>query len=205
MEIAASSSDGQEDKKEDKKEVQFDIPAEPEPPEDLEIAGVMINEESSLKVLRNACKYLRVSANGTKDMLLKRLRTEVATAKLKVACEAAEHVIADYAREPESQKVPEKPDAAEVAKHELTHMPQQDWCGACAQARSKEAVHETVEPAETQVVSLDWMLMFTGLGDAPLAVHLLAVDHATRYVVVIPVENKSATSQGEVVEELLRM
>ena len=90
--------------------------------EAVEVNGVKLTEESSLKDLRTACKYLRISKNGAKSLVWARLKKEVAMLRLKTSVECSDAVKAEFEREPIPQALPIKPSPEVVALHEITHI-----------------------------------------------------------------------------------
>ena len=66
----------------------------------LMVNDVRLTQESALRELRLARRFLGISKNGSKATVWNRLKREAALAKLKVAVEASEIVKAEYAREP---------------------------------------------------------------------------------------------------------
>ena len=85
-----------------------------------EVNGVKLTEESSLKDLRTACRYLHISKNGAKALVWARLKKEVAMLRLKTSVECSDAVKAEYEREPVAQSLPTKPSPDLVALHEIT-------------------------------------------------------------------------------------
>ena len=178
--------------------------------EGVTLAEKRFTEESSLRELSWACRYLKISASGPKATLWARLKRETALNKLKVAVEVSESIQETFTPDVEQVAVPERPDPQTVALHELTHLPRMPWCESCQASRSREDAHPAVEPRREQpVVSMDFMFARTGEDqpseDHPLRTFLVAVDHGTRYVICVPVESKASSSVKVAVDEVARM
>ena len=174
------------------------------------LAERRFTEESSLRDLRWACKYLKISASGPKSTLWSRLKRETALNKLKVAVEVSDAIQETFAPDVEQVAIPVRPDPQTVVLHELTHLPRMPWCESCQASRSREDAHPEVEPRREQpVVSMDFMFARTGddrpTEDHPLRTFLVAVDHGTKYVICVPVESKASSSVRVAVDEVARM
>ena len=165
------------------------------------VNDVRLTQESSLRELRVACRFLGISKNGAKATVWNRLKRE---AKLKVAVEASEIVKAEYAREPLVAALPERPSEELVLIHEATRIPKAPWCEACIASRSREDNYDDSEPhREFPVVSLDYM--FTAAQDNPLATHLILVDSQTKFVQATAVDGKGGRSLKSCVEDVVRL
>ena len=128
--------------------------------ESLVIGHLKITPESSLKELKEACKFLFLSKHCSKEILWKRLKKECAVGKMKVAVQISEDVRKEFEREPIPESLPALPDQETIEKHELTHLPRAPWCEACQAAKSREDNFEEGEKPQRPVFSLDYM--FTG-------------------------------------------
>ena len=171
-----------------------------------------LREESSLRDLRWGCKFLRIPHTGPKATLWDRLKKEVAMNQLKVAVQASDAVVEAYTPDVNHGPLPVKPDPQTVMIHELTHIPRADWCEACQAARSREDGHPVVEPKrQVNVISLDFMFNRSRTGESvpheehPMTTQLVAVCHATKYVVCVPLESKSPDGAKHAVEEVVKM
>ena len=84
---SSSSSDGMKGKMEvdqqEKLEKRLPAIGEDEFEEKMIVGGVELTPESSLKALKQACKFLGVGVTGSKQLLWQRLKKEVAETKLK--------------------------------------------------------------------------------------------------------------------------
>ena len=168
------------------------------------VNDVRLTQESALRELRLACRFLGISKNGSKATVWNRLKREVALAKLKVAVEASEIVKAEYARELLVNALPERPSEELVLIHETTHIPKAPWCEACVASRSREDNYDDTEPhREFPVVSMDYM--FTATQDNPLATHLILVDSQTKFVQATAIDGKGNRSLKYCVEDVVRL
>ncbi|CAE7784015.1 unnamed protein product [Symbiodinium sp. CCMP2592] len=175
----------------------------------LVVNDVELTEDSSLKVLRRACQFLRVSKNGSKAVLWSRLQSEVADSQLRHSVQAADAVLEAYRREPQTESGTAPPDAETVALHEITHCPRMPWCNACVASRSREDNHSASTPKELGVIHFDYMFNKTeaaqGSPEHPMAVHVVMVDEHTNFVQCVPVESKSAEHVRVAVDEAVKM
>ena len=174
----------------------------------LVINGVELTEESTLKLLRNACKFLRVSPHGSKAVLWGRLQSEIADSQIKASVQASDAVLEAYRREPHVEKTHEQPDAETIAMHEVTHCPRMPWCSACTAMRSREDNHGSSTPKEGGVIHLDFMFTKTeipGEVEDPLACHMVVVDEQTNFTSCIPVEGKATEHLKSAVDEVVKL
>ena len=89
--------------------------------ENMIIDGVEPTPDSSLKELKQACKFLGVGVTGSKALLWQRLKREAAETKLKTTVEISKSIEREYEREPKGPKPVYEPTPEERAKHNLTH------------------------------------------------------------------------------------
>ena len=174
----------------------------------LVVNGIEILQSSSLGTLRAACKFLRVSPHGSKAVLWGRLQTEIADAQTKAAVQASDAVLAEFSRKPQVQPIAEMPDPETVALHEVTHYPRMPWCSACVASRSKEDAHKETEPKEKGTIHVDLMFNRTespGESEHPMAIHVVAVDEQTNFVIAVAVESKSGEHLKTAVLELTKL
>ena len=174
----------------------------------LVVNGIEILQSSSLGTLRAACKFLRVSPHGSKAVLWGRLQTEIADAQTKAAVQASDAVLAEFSRKPQVQPIVEMPDPETVALHEVTHYPRMPWCSACVASRSKEDAHKETEPKEKGTIHVDLMFNRTespGESEHPMAIHVVAVDEQTNFVIAVAVESKSGEHLKTAVLELTKL
>jgi hypothetical protein len=88
-------------------------------------------------------------------------------------------------------------DEAEVAAHNLTHLPFAAWCPHCVSTRSREGPYKLSEAKTTSsanaskpTFSFDFMFTATSISEEPAAISLVAVDNWTKYILVTPVKRK---------------
>ena len=182
----------QEEKKEHRSK---GIPVLPEDETEVMLIGPLrITPTSELKEMKEACKYLYLSKNGSKGVLWQRLKKEVATNKLKATVQISEDIRKEFERDPIPEALPALPSQEEIEKHELTHLPRASWCEACQAAKSREDnFDESTEKPQRPVFSLDFM--FTGTqgeeGEKdPLAIQLVGVDSETKFLLAVAVPTK---------------
>ncbi|CAE7811967.1 unnamed protein product [Symbiodinium sp. CCMP2592] len=178
--------------------------------ERVSLAGIDVDEASSLGTLRAACKFLDISHHGTKAVLWNRIKQSVTKSRLDAVTQIADAVLKEYERPAEGEPLAKLPSVAEQELHALTHLPRQPWCQACLAARSREDNHTATSPEERAipVVSVDYMYTGTeGTADErdPLCEHLLVVDMKTKYVLVLPIDVKGGASVRGCTEEIVRM
>ena len=178
--------------------------------ERVSLAGIDVDELSSLGTLRAACKFLGVSHHGTKETLWNRIKHTVTKSRLDAVTQIADAVLKEYERPADGEPLAKLPSVEEQELHALTHLPRQPWCQACLAARSREDNHSATaqEDRAIPVVSVDYMYTATeGTAEErdPLSEHLLVVDMKTRYVLVLPIDAKGGSSVRGSTEEIVRM
>ncbi|CAE7876388.1 hypothetical protein AK812_SmicGene28496 [Symbiodinium microadriaticum] len=72
--------------------------------EKMTIDGVEVHEESPLKILKDAYRFLGVGVTGSKKVLWDRLKREVASSKLKATIEISKTLEKEFQRQPEMKK-----------------------------------------------------------------------------------------------------
>ena len=211
---SASSSDGKKGKMEvdqqEKLEKRLPAIGEDEFEEKMIVGGVELTPESSLKALKQACKFLGVGVTGSKQLLWQRLKKEVAETKLKTLVDISKAITKEFERDPTAQRQPYEPSAEEKALRELTHLPKADWCESCTATRSREDNFETSKKQyDGSLVSMDFKFTRTrdeenakDVKDA-LCISLVMVDQESKFVHAIPVPSKEVT--GYLVEEVCRV
>ena len=191
-----------DEKEEKRKQFEEKLPSIGESMEEkMIVGGIELTPESTLKEMKKACEILGVGKTGSKAQVWKRMKEAVATSKLKELVEISKKIDEEFARKPEGEKRPEPPSEEERKLHELTHLPKADWCESCTATRSREDNFEVSEKKhEVSLVSMGFK--FTGTRDEDnakdpkdtLAISLVMVDQETKFVHVIPVPTKEATS-----------
>ena len=198
---SSSSSDGTKGKMEvdqqEKLEKRLPAIGEDEFEEKMIVGGVELTPESSLKALKQACKFLGVGVTGSKHVLWQRLKKEVAETKLKTMVDISKSIQKEFERDPSGPRPAYEPTPEERALHELTHLPKADWCESCTATRSREDNFETSKKKyDGSLVSMDFK--FTGTRDEEnakdvkdaLCISLVMVDQESKFVHAIPVPSK---------------
>ncbi|CAE7286480.1 unnamed protein product [Symbiodinium sp. CCMP2592] len=211
MEVTGTSSGSKDKKESEKEEPKRGVPVIGEDEEEVMVIGpIKLTRQSELKEMKAACKYLHISKNGSKEILWKRLKKEVALSKVKAQAQISEDIRKEFEREPIPEALPALPSPEEIEAHELTHLPRAPWCEACQAAKSREDnFEETKEKAQRPVFSLDFM--FTGTqGDEkerdPLAIQLAGVDNDTKFLIAIAVPTKRGDAViNHAVSEVVRV
>ena len=168
-------------------------------PEGIVVNGVELNSESSLKALRQACSFHNISTSGSRVKCYKRLVNYMKAQELEAAREAASMSEKMHYRDPLMQVEPKKPSDAEVAKHNLTHIPFQNWCPHCVAFRSRPDRHERNDLAkDAQFPTISFDFCFTkAVGDgeddktAASAMWMVMCDNMTGYVGCVPLRSKN--------------
>eukprot|EP00438_Fugacium_kawagutii_P009833 Skav200590 [mRNA] locus=scaffold2706:15622:22171:+ [translate_table: standard] len=131
----------------------------------LTLAGIDVNKDSSILLLKAACDYLQISQSGSKQELRNRILAELEKRAL-----VADEELADIARDgiqrrPEAVHTAEPPiDKAEIDKRNLTHFPYVDWCEACAKAKGRPDRHmtDTSRGQRREYPIISWDFFYTG-------------------------------------------
>ncbi|CAE7399020.1 unnamed protein product [Symbiodinium sp. CCMP2592] len=163
----------------------------------LVFEGVELSLQSTLSVIRTACKSAGISVSGSKQRCLDRLRGYLDKQQLALSAEVAQTVGDDSTREPKGQSVTKAPTEAERQLHELTHWPFRPWCDHCMAMRGVEDRHESLPgSADTEVPIISFDYAFTsvsgaeGQGNAAKLTVLVAHDTSTGSVLGLPVASK---------------
>ena len=139
--------------------------------EDLpELRGGVVEDEQAGQLtpfsrvvdLRARLKELGWSTHGSKEVLYNRLKAaekeeKKMREKRRKAEEEATKRNEDLTHEAKMLPEPGKPTAAEVAKHNLTHIPSADWCEHCQKGKGKDRGHTKAEGAvDRAVIQMDY-------------------------------------------------
>ena len=173
--------------------------------EAVQVNGKVLAEDSSLRELRDACKFLSISKNGAKAVVWARLKKEIVTSKVKASVQASEEIQKQFEREPLAEALPSPPAPELVALHEISRMPRAPWCEACVATRSREDNYEDggTTRRENPVISMDYM--FTGTKDTGLATHLVCVDSQSKFVKVVALSGKGGSLLKYATKEVITM
>ena len=168
---------------------------------------LVVTPTSSIKLLRDACKWLRISQAGSKVRMFNRLQRARDLAIKRSVVEAAKDQYRQQYPEVHSIPLPPQPSEKDRAEHMLTHTPFQPWCEFCVKSRSRANQHPHVsDPAhdaqrEYPTVQCDFFFTEPGKEDAVIA--LLMVDVWSRYVSVMPLKPRNTQTVGNALVKFL--
>ena len=169
--------------------------------------GLVVTPTSSIKLLRDACRWLAVSQAGSKQRVFNRIQRARDLALRRSMVEAAQEQYRQGMPEVHSVPIPPQPNEKDKAEHMLTHTPFQPWCEFCVMSRSRANQHPHVsDPAqdaqrEHPTVQCDFFFMEAGKEDAVAA--LLMVDVWSRYVSVVPLKPRNTQTVGNALVKFL--
>ena len=179
-----------------------------EPAESIEVHdGLVVTPTSSIKLLRDACRWLAISQAGSKQRMFNRIQRARDLALKRSMVESAQEQYRQHMPEVHSVPIPPQPDAKDRAEHMMTHTPFQPWCEFCVKSRSRANQHPHVsDPAqdaqrEHPTVQCDFFFMEAGKEDAVVA--LLMVDVWSRYVSVVPLKPRNTQTVGNALVKFL--
>ena len=154
-------------------------------PEDIreEVYEPDLTAFSTVAEMRERLKQLGYAIHGRKQEVFERLRkAEREEKKRKEKRRAVEEVRLarneDIKRKPQELKVPDQPTEAEVARHNLTHIPSEPWCVHCQKGKGKDTGHRRQEK-DRAVLQMDYSYLKADGADAvedPAEVVLTATD-----------------------------
>ena len=98
---------------------------------------------------------------------------------------------AEEAQEPKALTNPRPPSAAEIAQHEVSHLPYRNWCAHCVRGRGRSDDHPASGDREIHVVSLGYL--FLGDDEGEMLTVLTMCDSNSGYTFASPVPSKGAT------------
>ena len=186
-------------------QVESGVPTEGAEP--LTLDGVLIDQDSSLTVLKTAAAKLNLSTAGSRSRLYARVRSYVEKQKLALELEMANDAQGLSERPPRVQPAPREPTDAERLLHECTHLPFAPWCDHCIAMRAvpDRSEHLVQGPRDIPVVQFDFCFTgyslqdgMHGLDEMPEEAQralkcLVAHDSATGSIAAIPCEAKGDT------------
>ena len=126
----AKGDDGEEDderkeREKERREVEEKLPSIGESMEEkMNVGGIELTPESTLREMRKACEILGVGKTGSKAQVWKRMKEAVATSKLKELVEISKKIDEELSRKPQRERRPEPPSEEERRLQELTHLPE---------------------------------------------------------------------------------
>ena len=131
----------------------------------VKIAGVTVERDSAISVLKAACGYLQVCQSGSKQKLWNRILATLDKQAINAERELASVALDETKRKAESVQVAVPPtEQSEIDAHMLTHLPYAAWCPACVMARGRPDVHQS-DPSRAQrreLPIISWDFCFTG-------------------------------------------
>ncbi|CAE7524932.1 unnamed protein product [Symbiodinium natans] len=163
------------------------------PPESVEIDGVIVDGDSSLAVMRNACKALGLPEHGNRAQIFKRLGKHCVQHELLQKRHVSHTLQSEFEREPRGQSVAEEPSREEIQQHSLTHEPYRAWCKYCVSHRARQDQHASVadhEGSSSSVISIDFGFLSRKEGDRNKLTVLFAHDRFSKAVCAIPTPRK---------------
>ena len=90
-----------DEKEEKRKELEKKLPSIGDSMEEkMNVGGIELTPESTLKEMRKACEILGVGKTGSKAQVWKRMKEAVATSKLKELVEISKKIDEEFSRKP---------------------------------------------------------------------------------------------------------
>ena len=163
--------------------------------------ALTVTATSTVKLLRDACRWLGVSQAGSKSRMFERLKAAKETALRRSMVEAAHEQYRSNLPDVNPVNVPVQPTEQDKRDHEITHVPFQPWCKYCVSSRSRANYHaHTSDPeADSQrehpIIQCDFYFMEPGKEGAVVA--LLMVDVWSRFVCVEPLKQRNTQTVGK--------
>ena len=169
-----------------------------------------VSNDSKVKDLRVACKWLGVSQAGSKSKMFSRLKQAHLTSLRRSAVEVAnmEYKSEEHPAEP-AAVAGRQPSHRERMLHELTHLPYRDWCQFCVATRGRGEYKKSVADPEEAVqrdkptIQADFFFCEHRGSESEAKAILLMVDTWTRYIGVEPIDKKTARSVGEALSRFI--
>jgi hypothetical protein len=130
----------------------------------VKIAGVTVERNSAISVLKAACGYLQVSQSGSKQKLWNRILATLDKQAIDAERELASVALDETKRKAESVQVATPPtEQSEIDAHMLTHLPYAAWCPACVMAKGRPEPHQAdptrAQRRELPIISWDFALL----------------------------------------------
>ena len=181
------------------------------------VEGLRLNEDSSARELREACKALGLGMSGSKKVMFQRLMSHSKKRALEDAM-ALGNAAKPHEHQPRGERLPKQPTADEIAEHELTHVPFKEWCSYCVSCRSRRDAHrQDGEQHDTDggdpIIAFDFFytdvtggeldFMRSAPKDKDAMVVVVAVDKTTGMSRAIPLESKGDQSLVYAAKEIL--
>ncbi|CAE7244295.1 RE1 [Symbiodinium sp. CCMP2592] len=187
-------------------------PSEREVIDSVTVNGVVIDRNSSLRVMRAALVSLGLGKNGSKSQCWERLVRHLREADLLREHQVHHNLSAELSRPPHAPPVPAAPSDHDRAQHVLTHEPYQPWCDACVKFRGRQDRHSSEashDPGSRSVLSFDFGYCSReaddGVREAKDRLTVLFLhDRHTKAVHAIPTAQKGGSSLSHLVTESAR-
>ncbi|CAE7215048.1 unnamed protein product [Symbiodinium sp. CCMP2456] len=189
-----------------------DHPHEREAVDTVTVSGVVIDRNSSLRVMRAALVSLGLGKNGSKSQCWERLVRHIREAELLREHQVDHTLRSESSRPPVSPPVAQVPSAEDRTQHSLTHEPYAAWCDTCVRFRGRQDKHPTEAQhgdGSRSVVSFDFgYCSRENSDDAAEARDRLTVlflhDRHTKAVHAVPTAQKGGSSLTHLVTEAAR-
>ena len=206
MEEAAEEKKGETEEIEGKDIPEFPIIApsfKPRGTEDTLFIGEMqLTERSSVKDLKEAAKYLKLSSSGSKAKIFNRIRDAYEQSLKRRALEVARQDYAKLCPEPRFVDAPVQPSEKERKLHEVTHLPFKRWCTFCVMGKSKANIKYASDPSDVAARTHPTVQVDIFFQTASNSL-LLCVDVWSKFLQVQPLKNKNQGAIGEAIAEFL--
>ena len=168
----------------------------------LFIGEMQLTERSSVKDLKEAAKYLKLSSSGSKTKIFNRIRDAYEQSLKRRALEVARQDYAKLCPEPRFVDAPVQPTEKERKLHEVTHLPFKRWCSFCVMGKSKANIKYASDPADVAVRTNPTVQVDIFFQTASNSL-LLCVDVWSKFLQVQPLKNKNQGVIGEAIAEFL--
>ena len=168
----------------------------------LFIGEMQLTERSSVKDLKEAARYLKLTTSGSKARIFNRIRDSYEQSLKRRALEVARQDYAKLCPELRYVEAPVQPSERERKLHEVTHLPFKRWCAFCVMGKSRANMKYPSDPIDASArtnptVQVD---MFFRTASNCL---LLCIDVWSKYLHVQPLKNKNQGVIGEIIAEFL--
>ena len=185
--------------------------------EHVNVDGIRLGPDSSARELRAGCQRLGLGMSGSKTVLYNRLLSHSKKRALEDAI-ALENAARPHEHQPRPEPQPEQPTPAQIAEHELTHVPFKKWCEFCTSSRSRRDAHrQDDERHDTEggdpIICFDFFYVDVGgqeldflrqkPEDKELITIMIVVDKSTGMCRAIPLPSKGDESLVHGAKEIL--
>ena len=161
---------------------------------------LVVTASSTIKLLRDACRWLGISQAGSKQRMFDRCKKAKELALRRSLVESAREQYKSQSLDAIPVSVPQQPSDEERALHELTHVPFRPWCKYCVMSRSKANQHshmpDPVGESQREFPTIQCDFFFMEPGKEGAVVALLMVDVWSRFVSVVPLKQRNAQTVG---------